>query len=70
MNIKQKSLKVTYNIWGNYCGFIGTERVHTSAQKFDAVDWASDKLETGEYTLSPKSHITMAEIQAHRAALA
>ena len=65
-----KTIKVTYNIWGNYCGFIGTLRVHTSKQKFDAIDWLSEKLLTGEYKLSPKSYITTQDVESHRIDLA
>lgn len=68
--MKTKSIKVMRNIWGNYIGFIGSSRSYESGNEFDAVDWLSDRLSEGGYTLSPKSDVTEAQVAAHRAYLA
>lgn len=64
------TVKVHKNIWGNFGCFIGAQKVQDFGAKYDATDWLSDRLATGQHRLSPKSHITMADIEAHRARLA
>ena len=68
--MKLKSIKVVRNMWGNYVGFIGTERSSDSAHEIYLIDWLSDKLAEGGYKLSDKSEITMEQVEAWREEMA
>lgn len=61
-----KAIRVNLNIWGNYACFVGSERVATRGNMWDAVEWVSEKLAEG-YKLSPKSGVKMKDVEAFRA---
>lgn len=63
------SVRVKQNVWGNFGFFVGTGKVNDSGEKWLATDWLSEQLAAG-HTLSPKSDITLAEVQVHRDRLA
>lgn len=52
-----KKIKVIHNIWGNFCCFIGTEKVQVYGSEYDAKVWLVNKLEEGGYVLSDKNYI-------------
>lgn len=52
-----KTIKVLFNIWGNYCCFVGTERVKTFGNEFDAQQWLNEQYSTGNYKLSNKPYL-------------
>lgn len=74
MKIKAPAIKakvrVVRNIWGNYCGYVGRDKVIDFGQEYDATEWLSEKLSYVGYTLSAASEITMHDIEVHRARLA
>jgi|GEM_PF-4124458 len=68
--MNKRKIKVMKNIWGNYVCFIGSARVIDFGVEWDARDWLSEQLESGEFVLSAKSDISMGDVEAHRARLA
>lgn len=64
-----KTIKIASNAWADLIAFIGTERVDSFGCEFDAKDWLSKMLATGEYKLSTKSNISAEEVKAHEEAI-
>lgn len=63
-------VRVVRNIWGNYVGFVGRDKVIDFGEEYDAAEWLSEKLSYEGYTLSTKSEITAHDIEVHRARIA
>lgn len=64
----QKTVKVVHTMYG-YKGYVGAVRAKefgSDSETFDATQWLSEMLATGEYALSAKSTITMQDIEKHR----
>lgn len=64
--MKKKAVKVVKNIWGNLNCYVGAEVVEKFSDEwaFDAREWLSKKLSEG-HPLSPKSDISLVEIEEH-----
>jgi len=59
-------VKVMCNIYGNWNGFEGSQKTEIGASQYRATIWLSERLLKGDCTLSDKSDITMADIEAYR----
>jgi hypothetical protein len=59
-------VKVKQNAWGNYKCSIGRSVVCDYGTKWDATCWLMGILDSGEYTLSKKSDITLKNINELR----
>jgi hypothetical protein len=62
---KPKKISVRHNIWGNYVCFIGKERVATFGERYDAMYWLLENLDTCLYVLSASSYITQDDIESY-----
>lgn len=66
---KPKKIAVRHNTWGNWACFIGTQRVESFGEPFDAKMWLIEQLDTGLFVLSDTSYITQEDVLSFVAGL-
>jgi hypothetical protein len=59
------TVKVNQNIWGNYGCFVGSERVQSYGEEYDAKVWLAGRVLEG-HIVSPKSDFSAEDVEKYK----